>query len=115
MTSSAPSSSARRATSAFDVSIESGMPCQALEHRHDAAQLLVSRDRLRARARRLTADVDERRALLDEPAAVLDRVGRVDERASVGETVGRDVEHPHDGGPRPALLERHLGRHGRGA
>ena len=35
----------------------------------------------------------------------------VDEQASVGEAVGRDVEDAHDGRPRPALLERRL-RHG---
>ena len=69
LTSSAPSPSARRATSAFDVSIETGSPASRLEHGQDAAQLLVERDGVRARSGRLAADVDERRALGEQPRA----------------------------------------------
>ena len=65
LTSAAPSASARRATSAFDVSIETGSPASSLEHGHDAPQLVVERDARGTRPRRLAADVDERRALVD--------------------------------------------------
>ena len=61
LTSSAPSSSARRATSALLVSIETGAPGQRLQHRDDAAQLLVQ-----ARPRRLP-DASTRRRCRRSP------------------------------------------------
>ena len=41
---------------------------EPLEHRHDAPQLLVERDALRAGPRGLAADVDELRAVGEHPA-----------------------------------------------
>src|SRR5262249_533302 len=57
--------------------------------------------------RRLAADVDEHRALLEEASSVRDGCRGLDERAPVGEAVGCDVDDAHDGRPGPALLERH--------
>jgi hypothetical protein len=74
LTSSAPSSSARRATSAFAVSIETALARDRLEHGHDAPQLLVERHPVRARPRRLAADVDDRGPLVDHAARCGHRV-----------------------------------------
>ena len=109
LTSRAPSASARRATSAFDVSIETGAADEPLEHRHDAPQLLVERHRVRAGSGRLTADVDERRTLVEQPARRRDRDRRVDVVPAVREAVGRDVDDSHHGGARPTLGERRSG------
>ena len=69
---------------------------EALDDRDDAAQLLLGGHRRGAGARGLAADVDDRGALLDEPARVADGRRVVVERAAVGERVGRDVDHAHD-------------------
>ena len=44
-----------------------GLPLELLEHRQDAAQLLVERDAVRAGPGRLAADVDDRGALGEHP------------------------------------------------
>ena len=108
---SAPSSSARRATSAFAVSIETGTsPCEPLEHRHDAAQLLVERHAVRAGPRRLAADVDDRRALREHPPRRSGRDVRVEVHAAVGERVGRHVDDAHHGRARKPFLDRNHAR-----
>ena len=56
-----------RATSAFEVSIETGSAGEPLDHRHDASQLLLERDRLCSGPRRLAADVEQIRALGKQP------------------------------------------------
>jgi len=50
---------------------------EPLDHLDDSAQLLCRLDRHRSGSCRLPADVDDRRALLREQQAVLDRRGRV--------------------------------------
>ena len=62
----------------------------------DAPQLLLDADRVGAGAGGLAADVEDRRALGGQPAAVVDGLRGVVERAPVGEGVGRDVDHAHD-------------------
>ncbi len=106
LTRATPSSSARRATSAFEVSIETGRPESASSTGHDAPQLLVDRDARRPRAGRLAADVDERRALVEDPLRGRHRGRRVEVVAAVREAVGRDVDDTHHGGTRPTLGER---------
>ena len=94
----APASSAARATADFVVSMESRAPPPAsrFDHRHHSPELLLRRDRIRARAGGLAADVEDRRPLLHEPPAVLHRRLRVEEQPSVRERVGRDVHDTHD-------------------
>ena len=84
-------------------------PREGLEHRLDARELLLRAHRFRAGARRLAADVHERRALLGSRRPCDDGVGGRREAAAVGETVGRDVQHAHHRRPRPALLDRDRG------
>ena len=62
-------------------------PCEPLEDRHDPPQLLVERDRVRARAGRLAADIDERRPSLEQPLRGRDSSRRIEVLASVGEAV----------------------------
>ena len=68
----------------------------ALDDRQHAADLLVGRDGLRPGTRRLAADVEDVRALVEQLAAV--RHGRVrgEELAAVRERVRRHVDDPHD-------------------
>ena len=75
LTNVAPAAIASRATSSFIVSTLScaPVPRERLDHRDDAGALLVARHGVRARPGRLAADVEDRRALLGEPAAVRDR------------------------------------------
>ena len=67
LTSRAPSASARRATSALDVSIETGRPTSPSRTGIDAPQLLVERDGVRSGTGRLSPDVHERRTLVEQP------------------------------------------------
>jgi hypothetical protein len=83
-----------------------GQPGERGEHWLDAAQLLVRRDTLGARPRRLAADVDDRGALVEHPPRGRDSRRRLEMNAAVGERVRRDVEHAHHGRPREALLDR---------
>ena len=80
---------------------------EQLEHRHDAAQLLVERDGLGSRPRRLAADVDERGAFGEQPPRA-SPPRRAGSRLSpaVREAVGRDVHDAHHRGARPTLRER---------
>ncbi len=101
LTIAAPAASARRATSALEVSTEiraATLPCKRLDDGHDAAGLLLDRDRVGARPRRLAADVDDRRALGGHGHALADRRLGVHEEAPVRERVGGHVEDPHDAG-----------------
>jgi hypothetical protein len=72
-----------------------GGSAQPLDHRHDAAQLLLDADRRRARPRRLAADVDERCALLRQAHAMRDGCVRLEEPPAVGERIRRHVHHAH--------------------
>ena len=69
---------------------------EAVDDPDDAPQLLLDADRVGAGAGGLAADVEDRRALGREPAAVVDGLRGVVERAAVREGVGRDVDHAHD-------------------
>ena len=71
-------------------------PAQALEHRRDAPQLLVGRQRRRAGPRRLAADVDDVGAVRDHRERVGDRDVGIESRAAVGERIRRDVDDAHD-------------------
>jgi hypothetical protein len=79
--------------------------CEALEHRHDAAQLLVERDRLRPGPRRLTADVDDGRALGRHAPGRRDRILSAVVEAAVRERVRRHVHDPHHRWAGKTLLE----------
>ncbi len=69
------------------------------DDRDDAAQFLRDVHRLRARSRRLAADVEHRRADRGKRDAVLDRGAGVEEAATVGEGVRSDVHHAHHRAP----------------
>ncbi len=58
---------------------------ERLDHRHDAIDFLLRADRCRARARRLAADVDDGRALLDHAQSGRDRGLPVEVPAAVRE------------------------------
>ncbi|TML66037.1 MAG: hypothetical protein E6G22_00910 [Actinobacteria bacterium] len=86
---------------------ERHLAAEPLEHRDDAAQLLLGGNAGRPRPRRLAADVDDRRALRVEPPRRRGRLVRVEVDAAVEEGVWRDVDDAHDGRAREALLDRH--------
>jgi hypothetical protein len=73
-----------------------GNPAQPLENGLHARELLLGRDALRSGPRRLSADVHDRGALLDETASLLDRGIGVEKTPAVREGVRRDVDHAHD-------------------
>ena len=52
--------------------------------------------RLRARARGFTADVEDVGAVRNHPQAVRDGARRIEAHAAVGERIRRDVEDAHD-------------------
>ena len=72
----------------------------------DPPQLLVERDRLGSRARRLAADVDERRTFGEQPLRRRHRGRGIEVVTAVREAVGRDVHDAHHRRPRPTLRER---------
>jgi hypothetical protein len=57
----------------------------ALDHRQDAAALLDFIQRLRARTRRLSANVEKVGAVLDHPQRGIDRTLRIQQQTTVGE------------------------------
>ena len=71
---------------------------QPLDHGHDAAELLVGGDPLRAGPGGLTPDVDEVGAGRHLRQGVGHGDVDIDEAAAVGEGVRRHVEHRHDQG-----------------
>ena len=81
---------------------------QPFDHRQHAPQLLVRATGSAPGPGRLAADVEDRGALLLQRKAVLDRRARVEEEAAVGERVGRDVDdaHEREAGPARVLLIR---------
>ena len=79
---------------------------EPLEHRDDAAQLLVDRDALGAGPRRLAADVHDRRAVVHHPARCGRRNARIEVHAAVGEAVGRHVDDPHHRRALQTFLDR---------
>ena len=68
------------------------------DDRHDAADLLVGRDRLRPGARRFAADVDHVGAALRHCVCLSDGGVEGGEAAAIRKTIGRDIEHAHDKG-----------------
>ena len=93
---------------------------QLLDHRHDAPQLLLGRDHLRApRPGGLASDVDDARAVPEQRFRVGQRRLGISEAAAVAEAVGSDVENADDDRPierdrasRGAPDEARVGRHG---
>ena len=83
-----------------------GDSVQPFEDWHDAPQLLVELDRLRAGSGRLTADVHDRRPLGDEPPGVLGCLVGRREPAPVREAVRRHVHDAQHRRPGPALVDR---------
>ena len=79
---------------------------EILEHRDDAAQLLVEAHRGRAGASRLAAHVDERRAVRGELPRPRDGGSAREGLTAVGEAVGRHVDDPDHSGPGKRFLER---------
>jgi hypothetical protein len=67
------------------------------EHGEHPTALLVGVDRLRAGPCRLPADVDDPSALGEHLLDTSRGRRQLDEPATVGERVGRGVEHAHDG------------------
>ena len=78
---------------------------QAFEHRHHSAELFLDRHGLRARPRRLAADVDDRRALLEQAARARNGIVGSQMHPSVSEAVGSDVDDPHHRGAPQTFLE----------
>ena len=96
-TATAPASSARAATSARIVSMESTAPRagQRLDHRDHPAQFLGRFGTSRAGTGGLTADVEQVGAFGQQLVAVLDRGGRLEPLATVGEGVRGHVDDAH--------------------
>ena len=69
---------------------------EPLDHRPNAAQLLLRRDGLGARAGRLAADVQDVRTVVDHLGRMRHRGGPIEEPSAVGERVRGDVQDPHD-------------------
>ena len=93
------------ATSAFEVSIETGAPASCSSTGTTRRSSSSTETRLGAGPRRLAADVDDRRALVQHPPRARDRVVRVEVDAGVRERVRRDVDDAHHGRPRETLLD----------
>ena len=87
---------------------DAGRP-YALEHREDAAKLLVDRYPQRARPGRLPPDVDDPDAFPAHLPHPLHGEGGIEVQAAVGERVGRHVHDAHHARPRQELL--HGSRH----
>ena len=106
----APAATAARATDALRVSIET-------RARSDSASITgmtrrsssASGYRRGPGSRRLTADVDDCRAFVDQLKAVCDREIGFEPLTAVRERVRRDVHDPHDADERAAnwRLDRH--------
>ena len=69
---------------------------QRANHGNHALALLVRRNCGEPGARRLTADVDDVRALVEHAKAPLDRSGGRGVGSAVREGIGRDIEHAHN-------------------
>ena len=94
LTIAAPAPSAASITAALRVSIETAVPPAARRATagSNALDLVAFPDRLRARAGRFAADVDDRGARLGHCEAGLRGRFAIAEAAAVGKAVGRDVE-----------------------
>ena len=79
---------------------------EPLEHRDDAAELLVERDVVRSGSRRFTADVDDRGPVGKHLHRRVGSRVRIDVRTAVGEAVRRDVDDPDHRRPRPTFAVR---------
>src|SRR5262249_10615628 len=73
---------------------------ECFDHGDDAADLFIHRHGLRARPGGTTPENEDGRALLDQPAAVLDGLAGIEELPAVGEGIGSDVDDAHDDGLR---------------
>ena len=69
---------------------------QPLDDRQHAPQLFLQRNRFGPWTRRLAADVEDIRPLLEHAQPVLDGADLIEAQAAVGERIGRDVENAHD-------------------
>ena len=105
LTSSTPSSSARRRPRPWPCRSRPAAPgAPPARGRHAAAPR--RRDALRTGPRRLAADVDDRGALVEQAPRGRDRHLRLVVPAAVGEAVGRDVDDPHHARAAQTFLER---------
>ncbi len=77
------------------------IPREGFDDGQDAAELLVDRHRIGARARGFAADVEDVGAIVDHLQPVGDGARRVEPPPAIGERVGRDVDDPHDERVRP--------------
>ena len=75
------------------------LPRQRFDDRHDAGYLLGRGDLVRARPRRLAADVEQVGALVRQALPVSDRRRRIDEAPAIGKRIRRDVDDARDAGP----------------
>ena len=71
---------------------------ETMDHRHHAGEFDRLRDRRRVRAGGLAADIEDIRPCRRQGLAVGDGIAGVGEITTVGETVGGDVDDPHDQG-----------------
>ena len=83
-----------------------GQALEPLEDGDDPAKLLVDRDGVRPRPRGLTADVDDRSALVEQPPRRRNCDLGTQMHPAVSEAVGRDVDDPHHRGPPQTFLQR---------
>src|SRR5690606_27723379 len=93
-----------RRSSDLDGDRDPAVGADRLDQRDDPGDLLGIGDGLGARPRRLPADVENVRALGDQPARVRQSRGRIAIAAAVREAVGGDVDDPHDLDARHAPL-----------
>ena len=101
LTISAPASRAARATSGFDVSIDTTAPPddESLHNRDHPPQLLDGRHGLGAGPGRFAADVDQVRPQLDHLLSGAGCRSCVEMQATIREGIRGDVYHPHDQPP----------------
>ena len=69
---------------------------EGFEHRQHAAALLVQADGSRARTRGLAPDIEDVRALPDQPPGMRHRLPGAREETTIGKGIGRDIDHAHD-------------------
>ena len=98
LTITAPASSARRATSAFLVSIANGTVrgWQCVDHRKDPPQFLIDGNGTRSRPGRFPTDIEQVGPHGNKLSSMLDSKAMVKILAAIGEAVRRDIHDSHD-------------------